>query len=61
MFNANGSTLFANDISQLNSLKKCWIEFNDFYLNFIKDLNFYYSRKDENGIDIDSDIINMRE
>ena len=41
MFNADGSMILVPDSQPVETLKKSWKEFNDFYLAYTNDIDFY--------------------
>ena len=49
IFDANGSMINStkDDFGGVNSLKKSWREFNDFYQAFIRDIDYYYGVETE--------------
>jgi len=49
IFDANGSMLNTDqpDFGGVQSLKKSWREFNDFYQAFIRDIDYYYGVETE--------------
>ena len=66
IFDANGSMLNTDqpDFGGVQSLKKSWREFNDFYQAFIRDIDYYYGVETEMSYqehDLPPEIQNLRE